>query len=382
MNHCNSTFPGKRAHLQQGMTLIELMVALTVGLLLALAVTTVIAVTLRQQKVSAAVGERDQAGAYAIAQLDKYIRSAGSGFSKTSLFGMLGCTLHATKGSTTLLPAASLGAPFASVSSLKAPAVAPVLVETGVGANGSDVIFVMAAHGGAADVPRAVLPAGSTVPTLAFNNVINFAAKDLVLLAANGHSDCYISQISTTASVSATVGLGGSYYAASQITPLQAIVDSKAAYLAALGNSAGGYPVARLFGVGNGDMLYQYDVLQLASSSAGTIAEDVSHVFALYGVDTDNDGKVDTWVSPGAAGWTVTDLKAASSKINQILAIRVAVVTHSHGTKEAGISPATLYAFADLGSLKKTITLTSTQRADRFKVMESIIPLRNNLLVQ
>ncbi|MBB6580112.1 type IV pilus assembly protein PilW [Comamonas odontotermitis] len=364
------------------MTLIELMVALTVGLLLALAVTTVIAVTLRQQKVSASVGERDQAGTYAMAQLDKYIRSAGSGFSNTSALGMLGCTLHAGKGSTTLLPAASLAAPFASVSSLKAPLAAPVLVEKGVGANGSDVLFVMAAHGAAADVPRAVLPAGSAVPTLAFNNVIDLAPKDLVLVAASGQSDCYVSQINTTASTSATVVLGGAYYAASQVTAVQAIVDSKDAYLAALGNSTGGYPMARLFGVGSGDALYQYDVLQLSGSAVGTIAEDVSHLFALYGVDTDKDGKVDAWVSPGAAGWTVADLKAASSKINQILAIRVAVVTHSHGVKQAGISPATLYAFEDLGSLKQTITLTSAQRADRFKVTESIIPLRNNLLVQ
>ncbi|MGF6211563.1 PilW family protein [Comamonas sp. 4034] len=382
MSYYTPSLTGKRAHLQHGMTLIELMVALTVGLLLALAVTTVIAVTLRQQKVSASVGERDQAGTYAMAQLDKFIRSAGSGFYNTSALGMLGCTLHAGKGSTTLLPAASLAAPFAGVSSLKAPLAAPVLVEKGVGANGSDVLFVMAAHGAAADVPRAVLPAGSAVPTLAFNNVIDLTPKDLVLVAASGQSDCYVSQIDTTASASATVVLGGAYYAASQATPVQAIVDSKAAYMAALGNSTGGYPMARLFGVGSGDALYQYDVLQLSGSAVDTIAEDVSHLFAVYGVDTDKDGKVDAWVSPDAAGWTVADLKAASSKINQILAIRVAVVTHSHGVKQAGISPATLYAFEDLGTLKQTITLTSAQRADRFKVTESIIPLRNNLLVQ
>ena len=68
---------------QRGMTLIELMVALTVGLFLSLAVTSIIVVTLRQQKVTAAVNERDQGSNLAIIQLDKTIRSAGSGFSKS-----------------------------------------------------------------------------------------------------------------------------------------------------------------------------------------------------------------------------------------------------------------------------------------------------------
>ena len=82
---------------QRGMTLIELMVALTVGLFLSLAVTSIIVVTLRQQKITAAVNERDQGSNLSIIQLDQVIRSAGSGFSNAWGLGFFGCGLRVSK---------------------------------------------------------------------------------------------------------------------------------------------------------------------------------------------------------------------------------------------------------------------------------------------
>ena len=366
---------------QRGMTLIELMVALTIGLFLALAVTTVISVTLHQQKTTASVNERDQASTFAMAQLDKTIRSAGSGFAYWMGSGSLACRLNASKGGVQLLPA-TLAAPFASVSALQSPFMAPVLIEKGVGTNGSDVLFVMSGHGKAVDVPRALVPSVSkSLPVVGLYSSVGLSPNDLVLAAGISNTDCYISQIASNNSSNATLSLGGAYYASS--TGLQALVTGDSSFLIGLGGSTGGYPVMRLLGVGSGDTLYQYDMLHLVSNTPQPVAEDVSHLFALYGIDTTGVGKVDTWVDPGSADWTPAAIKASSdNRISKVLAIRVAVVTHSHGVKQANVSPEKLYAFADLGtSLQRQITLTADQRSERYRVTESIIPIRNSLLI-
>ena len=61
---------------QRGMTLVELMVALTIGLFLTMGMSAIIVAALRQQKISASVNERDMSAVSALSQLDYYTRSA------------------------------------------------------------------------------------------------------------------------------------------------------------------------------------------------------------------------------------------------------------------------------------------------------------------
>ena len=375
---------------QRGMTLIELMVAMTVGLFLSLAVTSIIVVALRQQKVTAAVNERDQGSNLAIIQLDKVIRSAGSGFSNAWGLGFFGCGLRVSKASAVLVPSTP-AAPFNNIVSLKNPVVAPLIIEKGVGGNDSDVIFVMGGNGAMADVPRFVTNLTGT--SLGFDTAIGYKANDLLLVAADGLHDCYVSQISAVTSpgsttpppVIDTVTLGGNYYTAGQAdatSSLAQVVSSNGAYATVIGNTAAAYPSMMLVGAGTDGSLYEYDLLRTRVTAPQPIAEDVSHLFALYGIDTDSDGKVDSWVDPGSDAWKASVVVASKQKIRQILAIRVAVVTYTQGVKQANVSPEKLYAFASLGdSLKREITLTDAQRMLRYRVTESVIPLRNNLLI-
>ena len=373
---------------QRGMTLIELMVALTVGLFLTMAVTSIIVVTLRQQKISAAVNERDQGASLAIAQLDKSIRSAGSGFSNAWGMGFFGCTLRAKKSSTQLLPQ-TLATPFDKVSALATPVTAPLIIEKSAGTTGSDVLFVMGGNGSTADVPRYITGLSDTA--LNFDTVIGYKVNDLLLVAADGVNDCYITQITAVQSAGATTPppavqtatLGGGYYTAGQsgAVSLQNVVDSKGAFAASVGNTTGAYPLLQLIGIGTGDILFQYDLLQTKATTSQPIADGISHLFALYGVDTNGDGKVDSWVDPSGE-WAASAVKASKAKIRQILAVRIAVVSHSRGVNQAGVSPEKIYAFESLGgSLKREITLTTAQQSQRYRVTESVIPLRNNLLI-
>lgn len=381
---------------QRGMTLVELMVALTVGLFLTMGMTGVIVQTLRQQKISTAVNERDQSATMALSQLDDFIRSAGSGFSNSGESfakgsqGFFGCKLRAAKAGDSLLPA-KLEAPFSGVTSLAAPVMAPLVIESGVGANGSDVLFVMSGNGAYANVPRRLSVGDAS--TLSFDNVIGMKSKDLLVVAGGGSSDCYVSQVDSVFgggagsadAGSASISLGGNYYVAEQdgAASLSSIASADGAFAVPIGSASAAYPTMSLLSVGSGDVLYQYDMLQTKGKTPQALTEGISHLMALYGVDTSEDGKVDSWVSPSSSGWTAAEVMGSSAKIGQILAVRLAVISRSSGIRQTGVSPEKLYAFESMGdSLKREVTLTSEQRTQRYRVMEIVIPVRNNLQIK
>lgn len=368
---------------QSGMTLVELMVAMTVGLFLTLGMTGVIVQSLRQQSISTSVNTRDQAVVTAMSQLDNHVRNAGSGFSNGWSLGFFGCKLSAASPDKILLPA-TLTAPFTNVTSLAAPVMAPLVIEAGVGANGSDVLFVMGGNGSNSNVPRYISQAASD--TLSLDNVIGFKSNDLLIVAAKGKQDCYLTQIGsvTTGTSVNSITLGGSRFVTSQAGAESAasIAATMPAFIAPLGGLSAAYPSMSLLGVGSGDVLFQYDLLNLKNSTPQPITDGVSDLRALYGVDTTGDGKVDSWVSPSASGWTATEVMASAAKIRQILAVRLAVVARSRGVTQANVSPATLRVFDGFGSdAQRDISLTAAQRSQRYRVMEMVIPLRNNLQI-
>lgn len=373
---------------QRGMTLVELMVALTVGLFLTLGMTGIIVQSLRQKSITTSVNTRDQSMTNVLSQLDHYVRSAGSGFSNGWKLGFFGCRLQAAKAGEGLLPA-TLAAPFDGVEALATPVMAPLIVEAGAGANASDVLFVMGGNGAYSNVPRHVGQVAGNV--LNFDNVIGLKSNDLLVVAAEGKQDCYLSQIdSVTTGVAASgtpssLTLGGNYYLAERdgAESLEAIAAASPAFIAPIGGAAAAYPSMRLLGVGSNDVLFQYDLLNLQGTTPQAVTEGVSHLMAVYGVDSDEDGKVDAWVSPAATGWTADEVKASPLKIRQILAVRLAVIARSHGVSQSNVSPAKLSVFESLGNnLKREVSLTQEQRSQRYRVMEIVIPVRNNLQIE
>ena len=66
---------------QSGFSLIELLVAMIIGLIVSLAVYTVLTTFEARKRTTTSVNDTSQANTYALYQLDKKLRSAGSGFS-------------------------------------------------------------------------------------------------------------------------------------------------------------------------------------------------------------------------------------------------------------------------------------------------------------
>jgi len=389
-----------------GVTLIEMMVALVISMVLSIVVMLVLSTFEGRRRTISSGADLDQTGALAMFQLDRWIRSAGSGLAQGSSYAY-GCRLFAAKAGNQILPApAALPAPFASVNPGASGVfrLAPILILPGqttpeVSGASSDVLVVMTAGNRASQVPAPLLapPAADHLSTA---NLTEFAPSDLVLVADRqqntdgGPADCLVSQ--TAASLPTTGagtllalgGTGDAYYAASVGTAaITNFTDAAVAFdLGAASNAGGGQtPVFQLLGVGNHDTLYSYDLLQIDGNAAQAEAEGVFEMHAVYGVDATGNAnnQVDQWVDASAtSAYSVAALTdgsaAAMGLLKNIRAVRVALILRTSLPEKDTVAPSELALFPDLSGVARTRVLSAAERHFRYRVVETTIPVRNN----
>lgn len=412
----------------RGLTLIEMLVALVVASILSLAVFAVLSISEGRKRTTTAVNDTNQAGNYALYAIDKWVRSAGSGFVQSGLpppeasafagsVMSYGCRIFAARNNVDILPRGTGNpppAPFASVTTgvVGTFRLAPVLIAPGQSAPGvsgvpSDVLIVMSGAGGYGEAPipsRSFIDESGTAFAAAnelnLSTGVSLAVNDVVLIAdqpgGSGVGPCMIQQV---ASVSGgTIGItNGTGYGKATIGSgaNSATVTSYSTNAVAMnmGNIAGGNaPAFLLIGVGDNNTLFSYDLLQTNATAAQNlqaIADGVFELQALYGVDTDNDGRVDSWQDPGdpASNYRMSELMAgtplAAQRIAQIKALRVGLILRTSLPEREQVAPASLTMFSDLGAgLTYTRNLTAAERVFRYRVVESTIPLRNAMLVE
>jgi type IV pilus assembly protein PilW len=383
---------------QRGMTLIELMVALAVGLGITLAVTSLLISSQNNKRTTTSTNDAEQTGNYAFYALDKVLRGAGSDR------GVLGCTLNVTAGGTKIFPrTTAFPAPFGNFLAgvTNTLTVAPALIAKNQSQAGSDVLVVMGGSGSAGGVSRQVSGGGSAT-TLTLDNTVGFYQYDMALVSQSGLSDCLLEELNATPTTS-TVNLSGvTYYTSTGVTTtLASFASNTSTYFTPLGNATANNLQFMLFGVGNNRTLYSYDLLQNLNRVAGTggdaaqaIADGVVQMNALYGLDTNGDGIQDTWAGPGDAGWDINTVMASPAKMREIISVRVALVVRNEyydlggGTAAAPnpVSPATLTIFSGLTnaastSLQQSIALSATDRQYRYRIFEFTVPLRNMIIL-
>jgi len=415
---------------QRGVTLVELMVTLLVGMILTAAVFGVLAVYEGRKRTTTSVNDVTQSGNFVIHALDRWVRSAGSGFAQAGVptapaaSGIanttmaFGCRVLASRG-TAVLPRGGvpLPAPFTGVNTGVPGSfrLAPVLVlpgQTVPGASGlaSDVIVVMGGAGGFGDVPLlprvAIDPAATAFATpgqIHLANSVSLAGGDLLLIAdqpaaGGAAADCMVQEVAAgfAGGLTSAVSLGGSY-AVSPIAGTALATFSEQAVAMKLGNvGAGNLPGFLLIGVGDDNTLFSYDLLQTAGADVAgapspnlrAVADGVFELHALYGVDGDGDGRVDRWIDPGAApaGYTLAELMsgsaAAATAIGRIKALRVGLILRTALRERDPVAPPQLVLFSDLGpALTHTRVLAAGEQNFRYRTVESTIPLRNALLI-
>lgn len=387
---------------QRGLTLIELLVALLISSILTLAIFAVLVLGEGRRRTTTAVNDTNQAGNYAAYVLDKLIRSAGSGFVQAADFAY-GCAIHASGAAQVLPRTAALPAPFAAVNTGLTFRLAPLLIAEdgttpGVSGEASDALIVMAGTKGYGELPVPFSDFPGT-GTLNLVNSISFRPNDIVLLAdqqapAGGVAPCLVTQVASTfagtgGTAVTSVPVGGTYHKATVGTVNFAGFTTEARAIN-LGSMAGSTPpVMMVLGVGDDNTLFSYDLLQ-APAAALPIADSVFEMHAVYGVDGDDNGTVDTWEEPAgdfAFAALTAGTPAAAGVLRTIRAVRVGLILRTslqerdNGTPGEDVTtPGPLTLFADLPGITYTRALTSAEQRFRYRTIETTIPLRNAMM--
>jgi type IV pilus assembly protein PilW len=377
-----------------GFSLIELLVSMAIGLIVTLAITTVMVRTGGDRRTSASVNDINQTGTYVSYVLDRAVRNAGSGFAQ-SWTDAFGCRINAAKSNTAILPrptAFPASSPFASVS--QTARLAPVLIGKGLADTGAqtrgDVLTVMGGTAGFGELPLDVKTSSVTNTDMRLPNTLTYNANDLVLLADPAVTGgCIVEQVASRAGD--TLTFGGTYYkTAGTNVALSAFGATTVAVQ--LGNASNNPPQMQLYGVGDNSTLFSYDLLQIDGTDASVpIANGVVEMRAVYGVDTTTppDGTLDTWIDPvSGSGYTVADLSCDQSLVTcnsrallrSIVAVRVGLILRTSLQERDPVVPsgATETLFSDIG-LTQTRTLSTAERNFRFRTIEFTVPLRNLL---
>ncbi|MGJ7490969.1 PilW family protein [Variovorax sp. ZT4R33] len=403
--------PLVRARLR-GVTLIELMVAMVIGLVVVLAVTSVVTLGESRKRSTTSTNDMNQSGAYAAYVIDRMLRSVGSGFAQTGTRGVFGCRLSASRSiggaQTTILPrTTAFPAPFdtllggagaAAAGNLR---VAPLLIAKGATAGSSDMLVIMGGNAAAGDVPRRIRSGIASTNNLRLDNTIGLGNGDIGLVSQEGVDDCLIEQVhaadaSAVTALNATgnevLPVGDRYVTSTgSTTSLATLAGSGSAFFTPLGNVQANNVQFQLVGVGADRTLVAYDLLRAAGTNANegtdasalqSLADGVVALYAVYGVDTDGNGTVETWVDPGATNYAIGTLMTAPDTLRRIVAVRVALVTRSSLYEKTAVTPATLTIFGDLdAAARRTLTVPTTDQNFRYRVIDTTIPLRNMLLL-
>lgn len=376
-----SSRPGRSG--AAGFTLVELLVAVVVGLALTLAVTMMLVRQESGRRTLTSINDTSGSSAYLAFLLDRTLRSAGSGYAQAWYAGV-GCRILAARAGVQVLPRPSaLPAPFDSVP--QTLRLAPVVVHAGVGSGGSDVIAVFSGSSGLGEAPLRVLPGSATGTGLRVPATVGLKEKDLVLISEGG-ATCMLQQLADGFAGGSDQQMNfGSTYAANDIAGvnLSSLGTSETAWVTPMGNAVGAQPTFALIGVGANQTLVSLDLLNLGGSETVLpIADGVADLRVLYGIDTNGDDRIDDWVSPAAAGWTAAALLdgsvAAQARLAQIQMLRVGLLLRTSVPERDPVAPASMGMFADMPSaLRYTRTLSEPERLMRWRNLEFTVPLRN-----
>lgn len=378
---------------QRGMTLIELLVAMVIGLGVTLAITSMLIASENHKRTTTSTNDAEQTGAYSFNSLTELLTGAGSGIAESARSvsrGLLGCRINAGA----FLPRTTpFPAPFSTLflagvtNTLK---VAPLLIAKNQSDAGSDVLVLMSGSGSAGGVSRQITGSG-TATTVILDNTVGFSTSDLVLVSQSGVTDCLVEQVASVTSPS--LSLGGTYYTTGATTSIASLSSSTASWVTPIGNAAANNVQFELIGVGANRTLYSYDLLQnlnLVQGSGGdvsqAIADGVQEMHAIYGISSLANNIQDQWAGPSDAGYDIVTVMNAPAVMQTILAVRVALVLRGEYYDKNVVSPATLtlfsgYTNASGTSLQQTVNLSATDQHYRYRVFEFTVPLRDMILL-
>ena len=390
---------------QRGISLVETMIGLVVGMVASLVIIQSFSSSENYRRNLSGSADAMQNAAIAGGYLDLVLQEAGASLVQGRK--LWGCRLLVSRGGSAVIPRGSVyPAPFGAF-----PTTVRVL-PLGIldGGSGSDVIMVMFGNSGTGnrDVPFDATSDGLTMNVTNNNGVglksTGQSPTDLFLSVPQevsaGPGDCQIVQTTSAFSngspvVDPSLDLSVMPSTVSGTASLTTIPLNRATYgaLISSANSPSAFhlgressPIFSLISVNGNGELVDYDML--GRNGAQTFGENIFLLKARYGLDNGNNGGIandnviDEWVSPAASGWTLSSLMdgtgSTEQKVDQIKAVRLAVVTRSSQVVNSDATTTQLTLFPDLElSRQVSRSLSSEEQKYQYQIFDWVIPLRN-----
>ena len=264
----------------------------------------------------------------------------------------------------------------------------PALIAAGATDNDPDSITVLYGGSSSLSTPAPLLNGASvgTSPPGAYvvAGPLAFSPNDVVV-AVQG-TNCTLSTINAGGvSVAAPTGIATINHTLTATPGNNATANygAVAASLVNLGQAASPGEPARF-----GQTLYTVDpashtlrtqsllpTVQLVTSAVS----NVLNLKAQFGLDTNNDGTVDTWQT-ATGNWSAANLPLQPQAIwPQIRAVRIAIVTRSDQYETDAVTTGPLEMFCTTDPCAISMTLDVEAQHYRYKVLETTIPFRNAL---
>lgn len=376
--------PTKPSGTERGFTMIELLVALLIGLLGSLAIMQVFTASEAGRRATGSLADTQSNALVGLFAIERDVQQAGMGLADLRV---LGCTIQATSAPLSnlndrlMVPVAIVPAGTAAGSADNVWGIPP-------GDADSDILVV--AYGRATSMMEGtpLTRADSTSP-YRLTNVLGVGMNDTLLLAQSGQS-CSMGQVATVNQATEEVGIANG----------AAVAYTTSAHAFNLGVS----PRLVAYAVRNG-ALTLCDFMQADCTAAGSVDDTsvwqpvVNGVVALigqYGWDTSAppDMVADVFCktrltaggacpggdtgSPAAGNATLTQAQRACDW-TRIPAIRIGLVMRSAQYEKEEVSPATLALWPDSATAPTTTgpVYTVPDRRYRYRVAYSTVALRN-----
>lgn len=344
---------------ERGVGLIEVMISIVISMLLVLVIYQIYEISEGQKRTITAGSDAQQNASYGLFVLGRDLAIAGNGIaSLTSSMDLC--------ANTKLRPI-------------------PVVIEAGATASDPDTITVF--YGGSSSLSTPVPLQGSHAVGDAMFVVrapVGFSAKD-VIAAAQGNN-CTLSTVDVGG-----VAVDGNGMATITRTLVLGEVDQNySAVSASLVNLGKKESMGRIaYSVDPTTHALRTQRELPAVEPVTPLVSDVVNLKAQYGLDTNQDGIIDTWQDATGAVWLAANLpNQPPATWKQIRAVRVAIVTRSAQYEKdpitagspPGMPAGKLGIFCDPApTCAATMTLSADEQHYRYKILETIVPLRNAL---
>lgn len=393
---------------QQGFSLVEVMIGLTVGLITVLAVTQTLSVFESQRQISTTGADAESSGQYALTMITEDLRRAGSGFNNPNAFGCQNFHSYVdTGGGSTPGPVNSFSTTSVSI--------------VGGAGSASDTLLIRTASQFTGSIPTIITIGDNTDRTVTVRRGYDIdvsSTQVMALLVMNDKSHCMLGAITSattaTASSTLTFGIGVSspnpeynvsngYMTANGWPLFDAYINGQLFVLGKITSGAG--ITSRAYGVDANKQLFVSNYRTGASPASEVLANDIVSLQIQYGVALAGatarpaTNTVAQWVEPVGAWATVLDsngnmtTQPALADIQRIIAIRVVAVARASRRDAALVTTACTDNHATNYGPCAYVDDTSTEPAPaidlrsapgdtewqhyRYKVFQTIVPLRN-----